>query len=310
MLSIIIVSFQGRSLLEQCLRSISTHLDGLLEYDVWVVDNASTDGTVPWLGAHAAENPKVTAIFNDRNLGFAAANNAALRRCRGEFILLLNNDALLVDASVMQGMDYLRKHPASFGAGGLLMNGDGTPGPSYGFFPSPGTLMKELLGRKFGALRAVSPAMHEGDHPIDFPCGAYFLVRRELLGDIGLLDEDFFLYFEETEWAARAWRHGRTIQYLPFCKAIHLGGGSSENREPLPIIATFYESWRIYLRKTSNPFGTAWVFLLLLLHFSGQAAWSAARGRGHSAQRHLKHARGTLWGWLGKPSRRLSERRP
>jgi GT2 family glycosyltransferase len=305
-LSIIVVNYQGLSLLEGCLRSISTHLEGRLEYEVWVVDNASTDGSPEWLKRHAAQTPGVTPILNPKNFGFAAANNTALRQCRGEFALLLNSDALLIDDSVLKGIEFLRNHPDAFGAGARLWNGDGTPGPSYGFFPHAAILAREFSARAFGSLRAVSPKPDEKAHPIDFPCGAYFLVNTRWLDKVGLLDETFFLYFEETDWARRAWNLGHPIQYLPECTAVHLGGGSSQGPENPAIVATFYESWRIYLRKHSGPFGIISVFSMLVLLFSWNALKTSGAGPTHRGANIRKHLRGVFWGFFGTPSRRLS----
>ncbi len=305
-LSVIVVNFQGLKVMQDCLHSVAAHLSGRLDYDVWVVDNASTDGSQEWLRTYEAATPGVTIILNSKNLGFAAANNLALRQCTGQFVLLLNSDALLTDDSVRQGLEFLRTHPQAFGVGAKLWNQDGTVGPSYGHFPGPLTVARELGQRTFGALRAIAPDSNQPACTVDFPCGAYFLINAAWLPKVGLLDEDYFLYFEETDWARRAWNLGHPIHYLPQCSAIHLGGGSSKSATKLVMVATFYESWLIYLRKHSNPAGILVVGGLLLVFFTWQALRDAVSRRGMSHNRGLLNFKGLVWGVLGTPSRKLS----
>lgn len=307
-LSIVVVSFQNRGLLEKCLKSATERLAGTgIEYEIWVVDNASTDGTVEWLSAYVGTRPEVHAILNPVNGGFAAANNLALRRCAGEFVLLLNNDALLIDDSLKDGLRFLRENPDAFGCGGLLLNPDLSRGVSYGYFPGIETLRKEILSRRLGALRAVVPAEGEGAHAIDFPCGAFFLARRRHVETIGLLDERFFLYFEETDWALRAWKHGLPIHYRPEVRAVHLGGGSSRRAAPLWVTATFYESWFLYLRKHGGALQSLQLLAWLGPYFLARAALAAVRGR--DAREPLRQFAGLLWGMAGRPSARLAKAR-
>jgi GT2 family glycosyltransferase len=306
-LSIVIVSYRNRGLLEKCLESLAGQLDGEVDYEVHVVDNASTDGTPEWLEAYARTHPRVRAWLNPRNVGFAAANNQALPHCRGDFLLLLNNDALLLDDSVREAMAFLREHPRAFGCGGLLLNPDLSRGVSYGQFPGVRTVLREITGAGFGSLRGTIPREDEGAHPIDFPCGALFLVPAEKAREIGPLDERFFLYFEETDWALRARKAGYTLHYLPNFRALHVGGASSGGGSPLSVIATFHESWFKYLRKHS-PAGAS--LALLAPFYLARASMSALRGRKAAAAFDLKNLRGLFWGFAGTPSLRLAEGRP
>jgi len=292
-------------------RYLGQSLDSLLaqtyrDFRLIINDNASTDGTPRILEEYAAKDPRVKPVFHDENRGFAGVNNPALKQCRGEFILLLNNDALLIDDSVLQGIEFLRQNPGNFGCGGLLLNPDWTLGISYGRFPGIRTLARELATHRFGRLRGIVPGEHEGPHAVDFPCGAYFLARADRVRQVGLMDETFFLYFEETDWARRAWRHGFPIHYLPACRAVHLGGGSSEGQTPLPVIATFYESWFLYVRKHSPIGARPLLFLLLFPYLLGRTLASLARNRRVNARLQWRHVRGLLWAACGKPSRTLA----
>jgi GT2 family glycosyltransferase len=308
-LSIVVVSYQNRALLEKCLESLEEHLEGVLDYEVWVVDNASTDGTPGWLTAHAQTHPRVRPLLNPRNSGFAAANNLALPHCRGEFLLLLNNDALLTDASVTEGIRFLREHPRAFGCGGLLLNPDLSRGVSYGTFPGVATVAREITGPGFACLRGQVPAEGEGSHPVDFPCGALFLASTARAREIGPLDERFFLYFEETDWALRAWKAGYSIHYLPAFRAVHIGGASYGKEGPLAVVGTFHESWFLYVRKHS-PAGAALALLAMLASFYFARMLASTLRRNGSFASDLKNLRGLFWGFAGKPSRRLAAGRP
>jgi GT2 family glycosyltransferase len=159
---------------------------------------------------------------------------------------------------------------------------------------------------RFGRLRGVVPRADEPAHPVDFPCGAWFLVSAAGLKKVGLLDEAYFLYFEETDWAKRARNLGMTLHYLPACKAIHIGGGSSENQTPLAIIATFYESWFLYVRKHSVWGAPALLFLLLFPYLLLRTGFSGLRRRRESTRLQTRHVKALFWALTGKPSRSLA----
>ena len=307
-LSILIVNYNTQALLAQCLDSIEKYLANQLAFEVIVVDNASSDGSAKWAEAERDRKPWLKVIASSQNLGFASGNNLGIPSCHGQFLLLLNSDALLVDDSVKLGIEFLQTHPKYFAVAAHLLNGDGSSGPSYGHFPSPVTLWRELTLSGFGRLRAVSPPSNQAAIDVDFPCGAYFLIRRELLNVIGVMNGDYFLYFEETDWARRAYDLGYRIRYLPECKAIHLGGGSSEGRKPIAISALFYESWHKYITDHHGLVGVGFWWVLIKSYLLAGVVLNLARLRFQTAKYFIGQLMALTWGVLGKPSSKFRAR--
>jgi len=295
--SIVVVSFNTRQLVEDCCLSVAKHLEGVLEYELIVVDNASKDGTPEWLPGFAQSQPHMRALCLPDNTGFSGGNNAGFRIARGRNVLMLNSDAYLIDSSLKEAVAYLDSHPRMFSVAAMLLTGDGKPGPSYGHFPGPGTLAKELLGKRFGELRAVSPDPSEGTHTIDFPCGAYYLIKHSLLREIGLLDETFFVYFEETDLAKRARERGYPSAYFAPAKAVHLGGQSIQEVKSPAFTRMFYANWKRYLRKHHGPASIAAVRWMLAGYFS-LAAWShRRRGNAKTSEYFRLHGYCLAEGW-------------
>jgi GT2 family glycosyltransferase len=270
-LSCIIVSYQALNHLKRCLESLSRYWEGRFEFEVWVIDNASEDGSREYLQKSQSQWSWLKIHLLDANVGFAAANNVGMRVAKGRHCLMLNSDAFVVDDSIRQGIAHLEGNPGRFGCGGLMLNLDGSRGISYGRFPSPLLLLAELASGRFSQLRAMVPSEWEKIHTIDFPIGAYFLFRRWMGEALGFLDERYFVYFEESDLAKRAWDRNWGIDYLPACKAVHVGAGSSGGKRSIPILGLFYESWREYLLQHHNPFSVTLVRTLLRLRF--RLAW-------------------------------------
>jgi GT2 family glycosyltransferase len=203
-LSIIIVSYNTRKLLVECLRSVFSFLTGKISFEAIVVDNGSHDGSQAAVRELALTRPGLRLIETGANLGFAKANNIGIRHASGKQVLLLNSDTYLIDDSVTHAVNFLDGRPDLFGCGCTLLNGDGSFGISYGKFPEPGVVFLEFVLWRWRRLQAIVPGDAQGIHPIDFPCGAFFLMRRDLLEKTGPLDERFFMYCEETDLAKRA----------------------------------------------------------------------------------------------------------
>jgi GT2 family glycosyltransferase len=190
--SVVVVSYNTRDLLRQCLQSVAASAHRPVE--VFVVDNASGDGSQAMV---AAEFPGVTLIALDRNLGFGAANNVALRRCQGEFVLLLNPDALLAEHALGALMAAIVARPAVGIVGPRILNPDGSPQSSGYHFP---TLLSEIrLSKKVDALiSAVAGPAAAAPAPdrfveVDWCDGACMLVRRAVAAQLGGFDEQYFL---------------------------------------------------------------------------------------------------------------------
>lgn len=295
--SIVVVSFNTRRLVEDCILSVEKHLDGILDYEIIVVDNASKDGTPEWLPGFARSRPRLRVHCNAVNSGFSGGNNAGFRIARGRNVLMLNSDAYLIDSSLKEAVAYLDSRPEVFSLAAMLLTGDGRPGPSYGHFPGAGTLARELFGKRFGALRAVIPPVDETTHAIDFPCGAYFLIKHSALREVGPLDEDFFVYFEETDLAKRARDKGYQSVYFAPAKAVHLGGQSIQEVKNPAFTQLYYTNWKRYLRKHHGAAARLAVRCMLGCYFSLAGLSHRLRGNPKQAEFFRVNGQCLARGW-------------
>ncbi|MDP8246589.1 MAG: glycosyltransferase family 2 protein [Candidatus Tritonobacter lacicola] len=244
--SFIIVNWNTRDLLDICLDSIHRTVFGC-EYEVLVVDNGSTDGSLQML---REDWPDVRAIGNERNLGFAAAVNRGLREAKGDFYILLNTDAKLMKGAVETLIKFMRSDSRIGAAGPQLLNDDGSLQNSFSVFPTLLTeivnksLLKLLFPRKFPGKHAV------GEEPVevDSLIGACFCIRREAVEQVGALDEDYFFFLEETDWCLRMRKAGWKIYLVPSALVVHLQGKSADLAGAAARIE-YYRSRYIYFLK-------------------------------------------------------------
>ncbi len=222
-LSIVIVSWNVQGYLRRCLDSLRADLSQNPDHEVIVVDNDSTDGSIAML---EHDFPEVTLIRNQENVGFARANNQALKLSRGQFVLLLNPDTEVQEGSIRALISFLESHPQVGIVGPKLLNPDGTPQGSGVNLPS---LSGSLLGY-FRIKKEVTGTYHiHADHPVAVKAlvGACLLVRREVLEQVGGFDEDYFMYVEEIDWCYRVGQAGWLIYYVPSAVICHHGGQST-----------------------------------------------------------------------------------
>lgn len=244
-ISIIVVSFNTKGLLLDCLASIFETVNGI-SFEVWVVDNNSTDGTVE---AIRERYPDIKIIKNTKNLGFAAANNQAFRQMNGDYALLLNTDTVLTNGAVQELFDFMEVNPEAGMACGQLLNLDGSSQNSIANFPttltllSNETLLRILLPKKFPSKRRgyVSPLK------IDSCIGACLMARKKAMDDMGLFDERYFFFFEETDWAYRMKRGGWAIYLVPTAKIFHAQGKTVGSNLHARIM--FYRSRYLFFKK-------------------------------------------------------------
>jgi GT2 family glycosyltransferase len=226
-LSVIIVNWNGRDLLQQCLDSLVLTA-GALTHEVIVVDNASTDGS-PELVRQSY--PQVRLVENRDNVGFSRANNQGIRLATGRYMLLLNSDTIVKPGALEAMVALGDRHPRIGVVGAELRNLDGSLQPSWAAFP---TWLSETLGRNFRVRR---PMVSEAQaYQVDWVGGACLLARREAIAQVGPLDEAIFMYTEETDWCYRFARAGWGIVYLDGAQVIHLGGGSSRRSSVRSLI--------------------------------------------------------------------------
>ncbi len=228
-ISVIIVNWNTKGLLRQCLSSLFHHTPVPPEFswDVWVVDNASSDGS-PEMGEQ--EFPSVHLLRNQQNLGFSIANNRALRQASGRYLLLLNSDTELVSDVLRPLVRFMDSHPSAGIAGTKLLNSDGSRQYSSDQFPrAPLTMLKEKI---FRTDRTTERDV-DSNVRVDYVIGAVLAIRRETLEQIGLLDETFFMYAEDIDWCYRAALAGWQTYYLGTLSVYHHNRGSSETTPEL-----------------------------------------------------------------------------
>lgn len=226
-LSIIIVSWNTRALTASCLTTLLADLNGI-EAEVFVVDNASTDGSADFVATHF---PTVHLIRNTENVGFSRANNQALPLCRGRWVILLNSDTETRPGAMRALLAAADADPKIGMVGPLLLNGDGTIQQSWSRYVGPA---REFLGRHDRS--EAPPSLRDAIVPPDaalepFPVGwlggACLMARREGIERVGPLDEGYFMYCEEMDWCRRFRQAGWDIRLVPEARVVHLGGQSS-----------------------------------------------------------------------------------
>ncbi len=275
-LAVIIVSYNVRELLRACLKTTFASLSLSPELDpvVWVVDNASADGSAEMV---AAEFSQAQLVASPRNLGFAGGNNLALRRLgfdageaqrgqgaagyedaprQAQFVLLLNPDAEPMGDAIGQMAGYLAAHPQVGGVGAQLQYPDGRFQHGtfrfpdlwqlwFDFFPPrPRRLLESRLNGRYSCARYAAGR----PFPVDFALGAALMVRREAIQAAGLLDEGYFMYAEEVDWCWRIQRAGWPFYCVPAARVIHHGGASTRQFRAQSFLNLWQSRKRLYDR--------------------------------------------------------------
>jgi hypothetical protein len=236
--SIVIVSFNTRDMLRDCLLSVFG-AGGSLRIQIIVVDNASIDGSPSMV---EQEFPDVVLIRSEVNLGFGRANNLGFQSAHGRYVVLLNSDAFLTADSLERSVTHMDANPQA-GIGGARLTGtDGSLQPSGRMFP---TVLNDLI--VFSGLAARFPrsrffgrfdrtwANEDESAEVDWVPGAYSIIRAEALADVGHFDPRFFLYYEEVDLCRRMKQEGYSVWYWPDVKVVHIGGESSRQVPSLEI---------------------------------------------------------------------------
>lgn len=242
-ISVVIVDFNTKKLLQDCLRSIKAHTKRV-NYEVIVVDNGSTDESI-------TGTTSTQIIRNKKNLGFARANNQGIKIAKGRHILLLNSDTRLVENSLKKMVEWMDKHRDAGIVSCKLVNSDGSTQPTGGSFPTLGRIFLwasflddlPFVGSIFGSYHPhVSDGFFENEHRQDWVTGAFMLIKGELIDKMGYLDEDFFMYGEDVEYCLRASNSGWQVWYTPSTQIIHLGSKITERS----IVGEFTGLVKIY----------------------------------------------------------------
>lgn len=251
-MSVILVCWNNKSYLDPCLQSLyESHLKSA--FDVVVVDNGSTDGSLEML---REKFPEVLIIENGHNVGLSKASNQGIEATSGKYILLLNNDTIVNKAALDSMVDYLNEYKEAAAVGGKLLNGDGSFQGGYAKFS---TLKEEfLIATGLGYLFAPGyPSHYDADRPLQvgWLSSACLLIRRAALDKIGLLDEQYFIYGDEADLQYRLKEAGWQVIYLPEATTIHFGGRSMNRwkrrkmvyRGKMLFYSKNYKKWRTFI---------------------------------------------------------------
>jgi hypothetical protein len=257
-LSIIIVSWNVRKELVDCLRSIENNKP-CCEFEIIVADNASSDGTVQ---AVQREFTHATVIANRDNRGFSAANNQAIKIAKGEYLLLLNPDTIVHKNSFDNLIRVLDEKPDAGMGGPKLIDENGILCPSIGYVPTfRSTLYSKTFLRTLGIFRRHYKKLtaqnfnYDEQNQVEQLNGAALMVRRAVMDKIGNMDENFFLYYEDVDLCLRIRNAGFKIIYVPTATITHIGGMSSTQISAKKLVM-LYKSMFVYLRKHKGSFKT------------------------------------------------------
>lgn len=272
-LSIIIVSYNTKKLLKDCIASIEESTNNI-NYRVVVVDNASSDGSAELVKRLEKRNSRIELITNNENNGFGKANNQGIKKVKAKYYLLLNSDTVIKGTILKEMISWLDKHEkvavvscALKDTGGRLQGNGGyfpylTKVFSWMFFiediPVLDKFIKPFHPRNPQSQFLKSDGLYKQATKFDWVTGAYFLIRKEVIKEIGLMDEDYFMYVEEVDWCYRISKLGWEIWYLPKWSILHLGGASSTAEFP---ILSEYKGLKTFYKKHMP----AWKYPILRL---------------------------------------------
>jgi O-antigen biosynthesis protein len=251
-LSIVIVNYNVKYFLEQCLYSVQKACQRI-DAEVFVVDNNSVDGSVKMV---RDKFPDIHLIDNKENKGFSGANNQAIRKAKGEYILLLNPDTVLEDDTLRKCIGFMDEHPDAGGLGVKMLDGKGKflpeskrglPSPSVAFYKIFGLSALFPRSKIFGKYH-LGFLNREKIHSVDVLSGAYMLLRKKVLDEIGLLDESFFMYGEDIDLSYRITQAGFKNYYFPETRIIHYKGESTK-KSSLNYVFMFYNAMIIFAKK-------------------------------------------------------------
>ncbi|MDZ4229788.1 MAG: glycosyltransferase family 2 protein [Candidatus Veblenbacteria bacterium] len=223
-LSIVILNYKSAGLTRQCVKGIYA-VAPKLEFEVIAVDNNSGDGCCQWLGQ---TYPNIRCITLGQNRGFAAGNNAGLREARGEYLLILNPDITVLPGQLEALVAFMDTHPKCGLAGPRLVNPDGSL--QYSTYQFPKFWLPLFRRTMLGSIPAMEPRLreyqmlswdHKQSRTVDWMLGACLIARKKAVEQVGLMDERYFLYVEDTDWCRRFWAQGWEVWYAAEIELVH-----------------------------------------------------------------------------------------
>ncbi len=251
-LTISIVSYNSLNFLKECLDSILRNPPAL-DYEIIVVDNASNDGTVEFVKKNY---PEVALISNNRNIGFAAANNKSIEKSHSKYVLLINSDCRVYEKSLDSLVEFMKKNPKIGIAGPKIVNSDGTIQLSCRRFPSllnaaAHTILADIFpGNPFSKKYKLADICRDNPFRVDWVSGSCVIIRKEALEDTGVLDEKYFMYVEDLDICYRMWQENWEVYYYPQAEIMHHIAGSSGGGKIKSSFrmqkSVFYFFWKNY----------------------------------------------------------------
>lgn len=264
-LSIIIINYNVKNLLNDCINSLYESLKGI-RFEIIVIDNASTDDSVEMLYMH---HPQIKTIVNTQNIGFGAANNQGLAEASGDFILLLNPDTIIFPDTIAKTLKFCQEHPEVGIVGCKILNPDKTLQPSCNYFPNLLDYIWEtfFVDKLFPRNKLIgrfhmSYFNHDVIAEVDCVKGAFMMVKKQVIAEIKGFDEDFFIYSEEMDLCYRAKQKGWKIFFYPDAEIIHYGGQSTFPESEAMFIE-FHKGRYKFFRKHKGLFKAKIVKLML-----------------------------------------------
>jgi GT2 family glycosyltransferase len=267
--SVVIISWNTADLLKQCLQSVFSETLNI-DFEVVVVDNASSDRSAEMV---AQEFPEVILIANTKNLGFAAANNQGIETARGRYVLLLNSDTIVLDGAIQRTVGYADKHTDVAVVGCRVLNPDQTLQHSCFMFPSllnwflsASYLYKIFPSSRFFGRERMTWWSREEERDVEVVTGCFMLVRREAIADVGVMDDGFFMYAEETDWCYRFRAKGWKNRFMPDAQIVHIGGASAAKLGTRRAQISNASFVRYMFKHWSRPRALVGIFMLLFFY--------------------------------------------
>lgn len=312
--SVIIVSWNTRDILRDCLDSVYAQTKAV-SFEVIVIDNASADGSAELVKRDFAA---VRLLENADNRGFAAANNQGMRLAAGRYVLLLNSDTVVLDGAIDKTVAFADRNPEAAVIGCRVLNRDRTLQPTCFMYPSvlnmflfATGLNKLFPSSRFFGREQMTWWKRDGVRDVEVVTGCFMLARRAAIDQVGLMDESFFMYGEETDWCFRFARAGWRVLFAPHGEIIHLGGASSSqaaNEMTLQLKAGVLQFLHKHRSRPAYLVGCGLMATFLLLRIPFwllRMVWPPS-GRRHAWSRVVVYTRGlsrVLRGWKGLRTR-------
>jgi GT2 family glycosyltransferase len=285
-ISVVIVGWNAKHCLELCLDSLAK-TPPRRSMEVFVVDNASTDGSVEMI---EAKFPRVKLIKSGENLGFSKGNNVAIRQCQGRCIALVNPDVIVFPGCLDALADFLDQNPKVGNVGPRVLNPDMTQQCTCRRFPTLWNNFCSAIGlatafknSQFFAGEQMFYFPHDRTLPVDVLKGCFSMIRRETFNEVGLLDENLFVYGDDLDWCRRCWKTGWQVVFFPGAKAIH---DQCKTTAPYPVrfAVALQRSVLYYWRKHHGVWGVMGIRSIMLFHHLVRYAYAVVAGLARSKQ--------------------------